>query len=369
MAVNLVDLVQNHLTGPVMRQFGSLLGESEAATQSAVGLAVPATIGALMKQASTPSGASMLSSLLDKADTSMLGSLASSLGGGAKSLLDSGSNLVRSLFGSQANAVSDGVSRATGMGKDKITKLLALIVPIVIGVLAREKRDKGLDTAGITNLLGGQKSFLSGLLPAGLSDTLGITDLIGATGAKARAAADRAGEYAVRTADYAADTGRAAVRTTARAAEEGTSILRKLLPLAALALLGLILWSWLAGRSGSKVDAAPRVEDAGAGVGAVQTELTGYIDSATAALRNITDVESAKAAIPKLQAATKGVNTLSTTLSSLTSAARSSVSSAASTAITSLQALADKALALPGVSDVLKPTVTGLMDALGKLRA
>jgi hypothetical protein len=359
MAVNLIDIVQRYLSGPVMRQISSLLGENEAKTQAAVSMAVPATIGALIKQASTPSGASSLSSLLDKADTGMLANLTSSLSGGAKGLMDKGAHLVNSLFGSSASAATDSISRASGLTKEKTASLLALVAPVAVGALAKVKRDQGLDAAGLASLLDGQSSFLSGLLPAGLADVLGIGNLVGSAGAKAHATADRA-------AGYSADAGRATARTAQAAAHEGSSLLKKILPIAVLALLGLILWGWFANRS-KPVEAAPPVKTELAG--GTQAELKGFIDNATSALRGVTDVESAKAAVPKLQAATQSINTLSSKLSALSAEARSSLSASAATAKTSLQALADKALALPGVSDVLKPAVTSLMDALGKLRA
>ena len=357
MALNLIDLVQKNLSSPVLRQISSLLGESEASTQTAVAAAVPAVIGALMKQTSTPTGARDLAAQLDKTDTSFLSNLTSSLGGGARSLMDSGSNLVHGLFGSQLGAVNDGLSRASGMGKGAIASLLAVITPIVMGVLAKTKRDQGLDATGLSNLLGGQSSFLSGLLPAGMGDILGIGGLLGGAGAKVRATAERAG-------GYAADTGRAAARTTQRAASEGSSFVMKLLPLAALALLGLILWAWLSGRD-KKVEAAPPLQ----GVAAeVQTDLRGFVDSATSALRGITDVDTARAALPKLQAATQGITGLSSKLTTLPAAARSSIATAASTSYSSVQSLVDKVLAIPGVGDIVRPATTSLMDALAKLR-
>jgi hypothetical protein len=138
----------------------------------------------------------------------------------------------------------------------------------------------------------------------------------------------------------------------------------KLLPLAALALLGLVLWAWLSNRD-KKVEAAPPLQ----GVAAeVQTDMRGFVDSATSALRGITDVDTARAALPKLQASTQGITALSSKLTSLPAAARSGIATAASTSYSTLQPLVDKVLAIPGVGDVIRPATTSLMDALAKLR-
>ena len=361
MAVNVIDLVQKHINGPLTRQIASALAESEAKTQSAVAMAVPAITGALMKQAQTPAGADSLASLLDRTDTGLLANLTSALGSGAKGLMETGSTLTSGLFGPQLNAVSDGLSRASGMGKEKVVSLLALLAPVVMGVLAKVKREQGLDAAGLSNLLSSQSTFLSGLLPAGLGDTLGIGSML-SSGTKVRAGAERPGAKA-------AGAGRAAARTAERATEravpEASSLLRKLLPIAVLAVIVLVAWGWWTGRDSSPVEAARPLQGV---VGEAQTDLKNHVDTAATALRGVTDVESARAALPRLQTATQGIAALTPTLTGLPTETRSSLASAAAAAIKSLQPLADQALAVPGAEEVLGPAVIGLMDALAKLR-
>jgi hypothetical protein len=56
---------------------------------------------------------------------------------------------------------------------------LGLLGPVVLGVLGREQRDRGLDASGLANLLISQKNNVSAALPAGLSKYLreaGIPD-------------------------------------------------------------------------------------------------------------------------------------------------------------------------------------------------
>ena len=356
MAANLIDLVQSYLGGPALRQISSVLGESESETQSALAVAVPATIGALVKQASTPAGASALSSLLEKTDTSLLGNLPASLSGGGKGLMEAGTSLGRSLFGSQLDGVSDALSRVTGMGKGVISSLLALITPIVLGVVAKEKRDKGLDASGLAQLLGSQTTFLSGLLPAGVSDALGLSRNAAPEPVRAAAQRDPAPE-------------RVSARTAHHAVQDAGSIWKTLLPVAALLLVALIGWSWFSGRTTSEVEASDTrtVTETGA-LDSARSQLSELIDGATRSLRGVTDVASAEAALPQIESAARGISGIAA-LDTLGAEADASLSSVASSATATLQPLVDKALALPGVAAVLEPATEALMDALDELRS
>ncbi len=364
MAVNIIDLVQRNLSGPVTRQISSLLGESEATTHAAVGYAVPTIVGALMKQASSPSGARELASHLDRTDTTVLTNLPSTLSSGAKSVMDVGASSARSLFGMPMNAVTDALSRASGMGKGAITSLLALVTPIVMSVVAKLKRDQGLDANGLASLLSGQSSYLAGLLPAGLAATLGINHLVDTTAGAARAGAGR-------VADYATDGGRAVPQTERATGErverehEGNTFLRRVLPIAALLLVAAVAWSWIARRSETRASVSPEV---GGVATAEHGELNSAVDEATEALRRITDVESARTAVPKIENAARTVELLSTRVNAMPSSTRSALASASSAAMTNVRTFADRAMGIPGVSDVISPAVTSLVDALRKLR-
>src|SRR5262249_52080812 len=64
----------------------------------------------------------------------------------------------------------------TGSGSKS---LLGLLGPVVLGVLGREQRDRGLDASGLANLLTSQKNNVMAALPAGFSRYLreaGIPD-------------------------------------------------------------------------------------------------------------------------------------------------------------------------------------------------
>lgn len=351
MAINLLELVQSQLSGPILQKISGLVGESEAATKSAVGVAVPSLLAGMMKQASTPSGANALASTLDSVDTGILGNLGSALSGGGGKLMETGSGLVKNLFGGSLGSVTDVISKASGVGKGAIGSLLGMLAPILFGVLGKQKAALGLDAGGLANLLSGQKSFLSGLLPAGLTDTLGLGNLFGGAKEVGRAAVD---------------TGRTAMATAGRAGAEtvkqGSSLAKKLLPLLLIAVLGFIAWRVFSTKS------EPVAQAAMSQVDSTKRQLTGVLESATAALSGVRDAASAKAALPRIEDAARSVGSMASSLGTMPATVRDAVGQVTSSLLPGLKAAADKALALPGVSDVLKPAVTQLLDGIAKLK-
>lgn len=95
-------------------------------------------------------------------------------------------------------------------------------------------------------------------------------------------------------------------------------------------------------------------------------KVTEFFGSAGKTLQGITDVESAKAALPKLTELTSSTDELSKSMANLPEGAKSSISGVWEKGIAELKALVEKVMALPGVESVLRPKVNELM---GKLEA
>lgn len=356
MAVNLLELVQNQLSGPIVQKISGLVGESESATKSALGVAVPSLLAGAMRQSSTPTGANALAATLDHVDTGILGNLGSALSSGGGRLMEMGSRLLKNLFGGSLDTVTDGIARASGMSRSGIGSLLAMITPVVFGVLGRQKAAMGLDAGGLANLLSGQKSFLSGLLPSGLAESLGL-------GSRAAAARD-AGRDTVRS---GVDTGRQALasagRVGAATVREGSSVVGKVLPIALIVLLGFIAWRVFGPKSKPTVAQAATSQ-----VDTTRQQVETVFESTTAALSGVRDEASARAALPRLEESARTASTLASHVGSMTAAVREPIGKTVDSLLPALESAADRALAIPGVGDVLQPAVTQLLDGLGKLR-
>jgi hypothetical protein len=96
-------------------------------------------------------------------------------------------------------------------------------------------------------------------------------------------------------------------------------------------------------------------------------QLGDNFSSLRTSLAGITDVESARAALPKLQEATAALEKVNGMVPQLSAEQRLSVSGLVTPAMAAINQLFDKALAIPGVGDVLKPTVDNLKIKLADL--
>jgi OmpA-OmpF porin, OOP family len=179
MAVNLVELVKGYLTPDILQKAGSFVGESESATQKAMNGIIPTLIAALANQASTTSGAEKLSQILDagRYDGSALNNLGSLFSGGetTQKAITQGKDILSLLLGNKTEGVVDQIARFAGVRTGSASSLMALAVPLIMNVLGRQRSTIGQSPSALAALLGEQKSFLSGLLPAGIGSLLGWT--------------------------------------------------------------------------------------------------------------------------------------------------------------------------------------------------
>jgi outer membrane protein OmpA-like peptidoglycan-associated protein len=179
MAVNLVEMVRGYLTPDIVQKAASFVGESEPATQKSMNGIVPTLIAALANQAATTSGAEKLSRMLDagKYDVSLLNNLGSLFAGGdtTQKTITQGKDILGALLGNKTEGLLDQIARFAGIRTGSASSLLALAAPLIMSVLGRQRSTIGQSPSALAALLGEQKGFLSGLLPAGIGSFLGLT--------------------------------------------------------------------------------------------------------------------------------------------------------------------------------------------------
>lgn len=228
MAIDLVDLVRGYLTPEIIQKAATLVGESNGATEKALGGIVPTLIGALTNTASTSEGAQQLIRMLEagKYDGRALNNVTGVFSDGmaAQDQLSAGKGILDSLFDAKLGGLSDFIGRFAGIRPGSASSLLALAAPLVMQVLGRQRASVGASASSLASLLGDQRSLLTGLVPAGLSSLLG---------------------WSGATATGIADLGSTAAGTASRVVREVTpprpSWVVPLIILAAL-ILGALVW-------------------------------------------------------------------------------------------------------------------------------
>ena len=401
MSFNLVDLIKGQLGGPALGQLGSLLGEDNNKTEAALGAAVPGLLSGLTSAANADGGASLFNAVNDT-DDSMLDNIGGMLtGGNNTNVMNQGSNLLGSLLGNgAAGGLASAVSGLTGIGGKSSSGLMGMLMPIALGILKRKIFGGGgfsQNASGLLSMLNGQKDNIQAAMPSGFQNQLqssGFMDQIsglgsgaaGAVGNAAGNAADAAGNMAGNARDTAGNAvgsvgdaagnaanrvGNAANNTVdaaGNAASGGGGFLRKLLPIAAIVAIGLLAWKFLTGGKDAEMPDAsatnvtmPAVDVDGVDVGG---EINGVFDGATGALSGITDVDSAKAALPDLEAISSQADGLSGLMDKVPEAARGPLTGLIGDKVGALTPLLEKASEIPGVGDVIGPVTGPLLEKL-----
>ena len=374
--MNIVDLVTSQLTGDVLGKLAGLTGTSETQTRSATNAAVPALLTAFAKLASTNSGASTLATSLGGLDLKMLGNLAGLLGGGQASGLGSiGGSLLSSLLGNNMGSLVGTIASFAGMQPGIMKTLLTYLAPIVLGTVANSFKGAKPDAAGLTRLFSEQQDNIKAALPRGLS----LADF-DTTSASPRRAEETRGVHRH---------------------EEPASGFPSWLPLLLLPLLGLVGWAlWpkaapapravvvneTVRREGPMVvDRTEVIETEGKKIVADAVEekislapemvevlkvgenLSGLFGNLGKVLGTVTDEASARAAIPQLSDYAPVLESLQKSTVGLPEAGRSTIVELVTKNMGSLQKVIDTIMAIPGVKEILGPTVTPMVETLSKL--
>lgn len=168
--------LQRSLGPETIEQMSNQLGTEPAATSHAVSLALPVLLGSLSRNASSPRGAADLDRALGAHDGSILDNLGGLLGGGSGGGI--GGAILGHILGTRRSPVEQGVGRASGLDVGQVSQLLMMLAPMVMGVLGRMKRQKGLGPAELPEVLDQSRVDMERHAPetAGLGRVLDAND-------------------------------------------------------------------------------------------------------------------------------------------------------------------------------------------------
>ncbi len=209
---SLFDQLTQHVNTDTIGQIASQIGATPGQTQAAVSAAMPMLLGALARNSATPQGAAGILGALERDhDGSLLDDLGGLLGGltggggglgdiggmlggllgggtsgvgsGSGGMMDMGGAILGHVFGGKQGNVAASLGKSTGLQSGQILQLLALLAPIVMGVLGRQnKQSGGLDQGGLADILGGAFQKSAAQAPPGVtqgaSGAGGIGDLL-----------------------------------------------------------------------------------------------------------------------------------------------------------------------------------------------
>jgi hypothetical protein len=366
MATNIVSMVMQYLTPDTIGKVSTALGLDRSKTQAAIGAAVPGLLAGFSSVAARPAAAQQLADAAAQQAGALDGFSGALTGSGQTSgWIEKGSQMLSSLLGSgNESALAGAVGGIAGLGRGAGASLLGMLAPLVMGTIAKQLGPRNLDGQSVGNFLAGQKDNIAAALPSGFADLVGGTGMLDSLGDAARtagAAGTAAARGAVSATHAAGDAGR-------RAAVSASRWLYWAIPVLAVAAVAIYLLTRPAPDEPLRLsEGSPQslVVD-GVDIG---DQLTQTVSGLRMTLTSITDTASAQRALPRLQEINTQIDRVAGLKGQLSGPQQTALGGMVSSALPTLTDLSSKALAIPGVAEVLKPTLDAMTAKLAALAA
>ncbi|MBP7983183.1 DUF937 domain-containing protein [Kaistella sp.] len=151
--MNLIELITGNAGNQVASQAENKFGISKNQIIALLAVAAPLVISYLRKKSQEdPNEAEALNNALDKDhDGSILDNPAQ-----VEARVQEGGSILDHIFGGQKAQVENQLSQNTGISMDKIGPVLAMLAPLIMGYIGKEKQSNGVNSGGgLGDLLGG----------------------------------------------------------------------------------------------------------------------------------------------------------------------------------------------------------------------
>ncbi|RKT00912.1 DUF937 domain-containing protein [Chryseobacterium defluvii] len=171
--MSLIDLLTGNTSNQVAEQAENKFGISRNQVIALLAVAAPLIISYLRNKSQDAQEAEALNNALDKDhDGSILDDATQ-----VESRQSEGGSILDHIFGGQKNTVENQLSQNTGISIDKIGPILAMLAPVIMGYIGKEKQQNNVGAGGLGDLLGGILGSASNQAQAQQSNPL--NDILG----------------------------------------------------------------------------------------------------------------------------------------------------------------------------------------------
>ncbi|GAB0156767.1 DUF937 domain-containing protein [Chryseobacterium sp. Alg-005] len=171
--MSLIDLLTGNTSNQVAEQAENKFGISRNQVIALLAVAAPLIISYLRNKSQDAQEAEALNNALDKDHDGSILDDASQV----ESRQAEGGSILDHIFGGQKNTVENQLSQNTGISIDKIGPILAMLAPVIMGYIGKEKQQNNVGAGGLGDLLGGILGSASNQAQAQQSNPL--NDILG----------------------------------------------------------------------------------------------------------------------------------------------------------------------------------------------
>lgn len=157
--MDLMDLVKSQLSGDLLENLTKQIGAQDSNQTAAAANGVLGTLtAALAKNAQDPKQAESLNQALERDNHGNLMDMVGDLIGGnagADNRAANGAGILKHILGEKKGNASSMISQMSGLSQDQTGSLMEKLAPLVMGALGKQKQEQGLDSSGLSSMLGG----------------------------------------------------------------------------------------------------------------------------------------------------------------------------------------------------------------------
>lgn len=149
--MSLIDLITGNAGTQVAEQAENKFGIQKNKVMALLAVAAPLVISYLRNKSQDANEAEALNQALDRDHDGSVLNDPSQL----EARQQEGGSILDHIFGRQKAQVENSLSEQTGISMNKIGPILAMLAPLIMGYIGREKQSNGVNSGGLGDLLGG----------------------------------------------------------------------------------------------------------------------------------------------------------------------------------------------------------------------
>ncbi|MGE6396550.1 DUF937 domain-containing protein [Chryseobacterium scophthalmum] len=149
--MSLIDLLTGNTGNQVAEKAENKFGISKNQIIALLAVATPLVISYLRNKSQDNKEAEALNNALDKDHDGSILDDTSQL----EARQNEGGSILSHVFGSEKGNVENQLSQNTGISIDKIGPILAMLAPVIMGYIGKEKQQNNVGAGGLGDLLGG----------------------------------------------------------------------------------------------------------------------------------------------------------------------------------------------------------------------
>ncbi|MDO5510329.1 MAG: DUF937 domain-containing protein [Weeksellaceae bacterium] len=147
--MNLQELVSGPMGNQLISNLSNQMGIKNENVAAAVSVALPFLLTQMNRNAQSGAGASSLDNALNQHAQRPVAGAVNNFN------LADGLGILGHLFGNRQNQVAQNIGKQSGISSGQVMQIMAVLAPIVMSYLGREKQQQNVGASGLSGLLGG----------------------------------------------------------------------------------------------------------------------------------------------------------------------------------------------------------------------